>query len=368
MVTDYFTSLSDLKEFIHKLNSKSLGRNIIINGINDFDLDQSFDLVIFSINDPEIDSENLSDYTKKIRKKIYNLSSGGWNLKILDLGIFKRGSQHSDTQFAINEILNQLSILKVKALIINLGNNLIFDFYYALKQNNNLINILSVDNKIPENSLIRKILDDDNCKLGEYSCVGFQKHINNVDEIELFENMMFETYSLGKIKNKIANTEPIFRNSDFMDINIRAVKSGDINNSHEFTNGLSSYEFCTLSRFAGLSNNLDLISFSSTYKSSAISSLISEGIWYAIDGINNVIIENVDLNSENFVIYNVTVNNYDLKFVKSLITNRWWVGLENINLIQMEKSFIPCVEDDYLLSKNSILSDRILSRIKNKIS
>ena len=368
MVTDYFNSLSDLTEFIHKLNSKSLGRNIIINGINDFDLDQSFDLAIFSINDPEIDSENLSDYTKKIRKKIYNLSSGGWNLKILDLGIFKRGSQHSDTQFAINEILNQLSILKVKALIINLGNNLIFDFYYALKQNNNLINILSVDNKIPENLLIRKILDDDNCKLGEYSCVGFQKHINNVDEIELFENMMFETYSLGKIKNKIANTEPIFRNSDFMDINIRAVKSGDINNSHEFTNGLSSYEFCTLSRFAGLSNNLDLISFSSSYKSSAISSLISEGIWYAIDGINNVIIENVDLNSENFVIYNVSVNNYDLKFVKSLITNRWWVGLENINLIQMEKSFIPCVEDDYLLSKNSILSDRILSRIKNKIS
>ena len=151
------------------------------------------------------------------------------------------------------------------------------------------VNIVSVDNKVPDNSLIRKILDDDNCKLGEYSCVGFQKHINNVDEIELFENMMFETYSLGKIKNKIANTEPIFRNSDFMDINVRSVKSGDINNSHEFTNGLSSYEFCTLSRFAGLSSNLDLISFSSSYQSSAISSLISEGIWYAIDVMNNVI-------------------------------------------------------------------------------
>ena len=53
---------------------------------------------------------------------------------------------------------------------------------------------------------------------------------------------------------------------------------------------------------------------------------------------------------------------------KSLISNRWWVGLENINLIQMERSFIPCVEDDYLLSKNSILSDRILLRIRNKMS
>ena len=368
MIKDYFISLSDFKEFVNELNNNSLGRNIVINGIDDFDLDQSFDLAIFSINDQEIDRENLSDYSKKIRKKIYSLFTGDWNLKILDLGIFNRGNQHSDSQFAINEILNQLSILNVKTLIINLGNSLIFDFYYAIKQNNNLINVVSVDNKIPENSLIRKLLDDDNCKLGEYSCVAYQKHINNVDEIELFENMLFETYSLGKIKNKITNTEPIFRNSKLIDINIRSVKSGDINNSHEFTNGLSSYEFCTLSRFAGLSNNLDLISFSSSYQSSAISSLISEGIWYAIDGINNVIVENIDLNSESFVIYNVTVNNYDLKFVKSLITNRWWVSLENLNLVQMEKSYIPCAEDDYLLSKNSILSDRVLSRIKNKIS
>ena len=368
MIKDYFISLSDFTEFVHKLNNKSLGKNIVINGIDDFDLDQSFDLAIFSINDLEIDSENLSDYSKKIRKKIYSLSGGGWNLNILDLGIFKLGSQRSDTQFAINEILKQLSILKVKALIINLGNNLTFDCYHALKQNNSLINIVSVDNKIPDNSLIRKILDDDNCKLGEFSCVGFQKHINNIDEIDLFKNMLFETYSLGKIKNKIANTEPIFRNSDLIDINIRSVKSGDINNSHEFTNGLSSYEFCNLSRFAGLSKNLDLISFSSSYQSSAISSLISEGIWYAIDGMNNVISENIDLNSENFIVYNVTVSNYDLKFVKSLITNRWWVSLENTNLVQIERSYIPCVEDDYLLSKNSILSDRILSRIKNKIS
>lgn len=368
MIKDYFISLSDFKEFVNELNNNSLGRNIVINGIDDFDLDQSFDLAIFSINDLQIDQENLSDYTKKIRKKIYSLSNGGWNLKILDLGIFNKGNQHSDSQFAINEILNQLSILKVKALVINLGNNLLFDFYHASKQNNNLVNIVSVDNKVPDNSLIRKILDDDNCKLGEYSCVAYQKHINNIDEIDLFKNMLFETYSLGKIKNKVANTEPIFRNSNLMDINIRAVKSGDINNSHEFTNGLSSYEFCTLSRFAGLSSNLDFISFSSSYQSSAISSLISEGIWYAIDGMNNVIDENVDLNSENFVIYNVTVNNHDLKFVKSSITNRWWVSIENINLVQMEKSYIPCVEDDYLLSKNSILSDRILLRIKNKIS
>lgn len=366
MIRDYFIPLDYSKEFINNLNNKSFGKNIAINGIDDFDIDNSLDIVIFSIND----LDNNLDYTKKIRKRLYSLSIGDWNLKILDLGIFKSGRQHSDTQFALGEILNQLSLLKVKVIVINLCKNITYDFYYALKQNNDIVNIVSVDNKIPknsENSSLRKILDDENCKLGEYSNVGFQKHINNVDEIELFKNMFFETYSLGKIKNKIGNCEPIFRNSNLVDLSMRAVKSGDINNSHEFTNGLTSYEYCNISRFAGLSNNLDLISFSTSYQSSAISSLISEGIWYAIDGINSFIFENIDLNSDNYLFYNVVVDNYDLKFVKSLITQRWWFSLENINLVMMEKTYIPCVEDDYLLSKKSILSDRILMRIKNKI-
>ena len=371
MLKDYFSSLIDFKEFHDKLNKKSIGRNIIINGIDEFEIDQSISIVLFSVEGLKLASKNSLNYSKKIRKKLYRLSWGGWNIKILDLGFFKIGNQNSDTQFALREILEKLASMQIKVVVLNLNNNLIFDFYYALKQNNNIVNIVSVDNKIPTNSRdssLRKILDDENCKLGEYSNVGFQKHINNVDEIKLFENMMFETHSLGKVKNKIINTEPIFRNSDLVNISIRAVKSGDINNSHEFTNGLSSYEFCSLCRFAGLSTNLNLISFKSDYQSSAISSLVSEGIWYAIDGMDSVVEENIDVNSDNYIFYNVSVDNFDLKFVKSLLSNRWWVCLENINLVQMEKTYIPCVEDDYLLSKNSVLSDRILTRIKNKIT
>jgi len=371
VLKDYFSSLIDFKEFHDKLNNESIGRNIIINGIDEFEIDQSINIVMFSVEGIKLSHKNNLNYSKKIRKKLYRLSWGGWNIKILDLGFFKIGNQNSDTQFAIREILEKLVSMQIKVVVLNLSHNLIFDFYYALKQNNNIINIVSVDNKIPANSedlSLRKILDDENCKLGEYSNVGFQKHINNMDEIKLFESMMFEMYSLGKVKNKITNTEPIFRNSDLVNINIRAVKSGDINNSHEFTNGLSSYEYCTLCRFAGLSTKLNLISFNSDYQSSAIISLISEGIWYAIDGMDNVVEENIDDNLDNYIFYNISVDDFDLKFVKSIITNKWWVTIENINLFHLEKTYIPCVEDDYLLSKSSVLSDRILTRIKNKIT
>ena len=107
MIRDYFIPLAYSKEFNNNLNNKSFGKNIAINGIDDFDIDNSLDIVIFSIND----LDNNLDYTKKIRKRLYSLSIGDWNLKILDLGIFKSGRQHSDTQFALGEILNQLSLL-----------------------------------------------------------------------------------------------------------------------------------------------------------------------------------------------------------------------------------------------------------------
>ena len=78
MIKDYFISLSDFKEFVNELNNNSLGRNIVINGINDFDLDQSFDLAIFSINDLQIDQENFQIIPKRLEKKytVYPMEAG----------------------------------------------------------------------------------------------------------------------------------------------------------------------------------------------------------------------------------------------------------------------------------------------------
>ena len=89
MIKDYFISLSDFKEFVNELNNNSLGRNIVINGIDDFDLDQSFDLTNFSINDLQVDQENFSDYTKRLEKK-YTVYQWRLEFKILDLGIFNK--------------------------------------------------------------------------------------------------------------------------------------------------------------------------------------------------------------------------------------------------------------------------------------
>ena len=68
MLKDYFSSLIDIKEFYDKLNKKSFGRNIIINGIDEFEIDQSFSIVMFSVEGIKLASKK-SKYSIGLKKE-----------------------------------------------------------------------------------------------------------------------------------------------------------------------------------------------------------------------------------------------------------------------------------------------------------
>ena len=59
---------------------------------------------------------------------------------------------------------------------------------------------------------------------------------------------------------------------------------------------------------------------------------------------------------------------YRFKFFKSIVTERWWVEFLNDELINVEKDIISCISNDYYNCKNNIISERILTRLKNKIT
>ena len=50
------------------------------------------------------------------------------------------------------------------------------------------------------------------------------------------------------------------------------------------------------------------------------------------------------------------------------MTGKWWVEFINDELISLEKDVISCTANDYYKCKNSIISERILTRLKNKIT
>ena len=378
MILEYFNSVEkNALDFANNLNVDQLGKKIGINGRDDYNEFSNINIIIISISEyrhnQSINKKFNAD--KDFRKKLYSLYIGNWTSKIYDMGSLVNGNEISDTNYALEKIIN--SFVKNQIFVITVGGsqNLTTSLYSSIKPLLSSINLVSINNKLDftknnnteESYLSRIILDDEN-KLNQFSNIGYQKHLISQDEIDLINKMKFESLSLGKVKSDVNNAEPVLRDSNLTSFDIRSVKSGDINNAHQYPNGLTTYEFCSLSRFSGSGSKSKVVSFFENWDFSIMNSLLAEALWYVIDGFNSRFDENPEEDSDDFVYYHIELDNYKFKFYKSLITDRWWVEFINDELISVEKNIISCTANDYYQSKNSIISKRILTRLKNKIT
>ena len=375
MFSEYFSPVKiEIINYINKLDNNQFGSKLKINGRENLSSLESLDIVIFSINEYRFNSgiQKSFNANKDFRKKLYSLYYGNWDLNIYDLGDLENGNLVSDTQFALTKILDFFSKNKILVITIGGSQNLLFNMYSSLKVTLQKINLVSVDNKIDfsknNESFLSKIIMDENNKLANFSNIGYQKHLASVSENKLLDKMYFESINLGKIKSNLAEAEPILRDSDIVSFNINSVKSGDLNNAHQYPNGLSSYELCSLSRFSGLSSRVNIVSFFENWDLSIMNSLLAESTWYVIDGYSARINENPINDVSDFIYYHIELDNYKFKFYRSKLSDRWWVEFLNDELISIQKDIISCTCDDYNNCKNSVIPERILRRLKNKIT
>ena len=375
MFSEYFSPVKfEIIDYVNKLDNNQLGSKLKINGRDNLNSFESLDIVIFSVNEYRFNSGIRKSFNanKDFRKKLYSLYYGNWNLNIYDLGDLENGNLVSDTQFALSKILEFFSKNKILVITIGGSQNLLFDIYSSLKETLQKINLVSVDNKIDfsnnNESFLHKIIMDENNKLANFSNIGYQKHLTSVPENKLLDKMYFESINLGKIKYNVAEAEPVLRDSDIVSFNINSVKAGELNNAHQYPNGLSSYELCSLSRFSGLSSRVNIVSYFENWDLSIMNSLLAESTWYVIDGYATRINENPLSDSNDFIYYHIELDNYKFKFYRSKLSDRWWVEFLNDQIISIEKDIISCTFDDYNNCKNSVIPERILTRLKNKIT
>jgi hypothetical protein len=89
--------------------------------------------------------------------------------------------------------------------------------------------------------------------------------------------------------------------------------------------------------------------------------LISQIIWYFIEGYNFRIKELPSAKSKDFNKFNVPTETEQLIFYKSLLTERWWVEIPSI-LSSHNKTnspaLLPCTEQDYLDACNQNIPER----------
>lgn len=394
MGSDYLTSPFDdlLKPvddhlIVHNelMTQLILGNRISIhsseNGIPDLD-----DIKVAIVGIPE--ERNSVDFLgdnlnlNEIRKSFYNLYPGNWSTKIADLGNLILGGSADETYGRVVSLLTILFKKKIIPIIIGGSHDLLYSIYRAYDSIQNTVNIVNVDSNFdlgdsskPINNLsyLGKIVLDQPHNLFNYSNIGYQTYHNSQEEIDLIKKLFFEAYRLGEVSSDLKLVEPVMRDADIVSIDMKSVRASELSSRQKFSpNGFDGKEICTISRYAGISNKVSsfgIFDYKSSSEDEVTEMLISQILWYFIEGVNCRIIDSDFSNEEEYNKFTVIVDEYELIFYMNKITSRWWIEIfgEGSNTKLKQTTLLPCTSEDYETAKKGIIPERWFKAVKKNM-
>ncbi len=379
MTSDYLSPISKkLIDFKNKLPNDSLGTKIELYDTKKFNYNK-IDIAIIGIKEYRNSVEIKSNFIDldEFRKEFYSLYYGDWNVNILDLGDLINGDDYNDTYFAFKAISEELIKQNIKLIIVGGGNDFAYPLYQSLSKIHTSLNISSVDNRFDfgkiekefnSNSYMSKIIMDKNNCLNHFCNIGFQTFLNSQEEMDLLNKLNFEFHRIGKVNRDIQKVEPILRNTHLLSIDFKSIKASELNFVHNFPNGFKSDQICSICRYAGLSNSISAIGFFELLNSSISSSLLSQAIWYFLEGFCLRIEENPKSKRFNGYTYNVICEGTNLRFYNSELSQKWWVEFLDDKQTSQNSELIPCDKKDYLKACDELLSDRLLLLLRRNFS
>ena len=367
------------------MSSLILGNKIQIHtskhGIPDLDPTK---IVIIGI--PEI--RNSIDYLgdelnlNEIRKSFYNLYPGNWSTEIADLGNLILGENVEQTYGRIISMLSILFEKNIIPIIVGGSHDMLYANYRAYDSFKNTVNIVNIDSNFdlgdsakPINNLsyLGKIILDEPHNLFNYSNLGYQTYHNSQEGIDLMENLYFESYRLGEVCSNIRLSEPVMRDADIVSVDLKSVRASELSSRQKFSpNGFDGKEICALSRYAGISNKVSsfgIYEYKSSNEDEITEMLISQIIWYFIEGVNCRIQDSDFQNDEDYNKFTVIVDEYELVFYQNKITSRWWIEIigDGSNNKLKQNTLLPCTLDDYEVAKNGMIPERWFKAIKKNV-
>ncbi|WP_047544760.1 formimidoylglutamase [Psychroserpens sp. Hel_I_66] len=359
------------------LSEQALGKKTKIhssqNGIPDLD---GVQLAIIGVkenrNDVNYMGEDISFDT--IRTSLYSLFPGNWHTNLADLGDIPAGATIEDTYYALRTIISVLIEKKVIPIIIGGSQDITYANYRAYDTMSPMVNIVNVDSnfdlgdasvEMKNNSFLGKVILEQPYNLFNYSVVGYQTYFNSQEEIDLMDKLYFEAYRLGEVTHNINLVEPVMRDAHIVTMDLKAVRAAEVGAKQKFSpNGFNGKEICAISRYAGISNKVSsfgVYEFKQTNELDATPMLISQIIWYFIEGVNCRINDDDFKNENNYQKYNVLVDNEELIFFKSIKTGRWWIEipfLPNVNNKLKKHTLLPCTHEDYKEASHGKIPER----------
>ncbi|MES2691352.1 MAG: formimidoylglutamase [Bacteroidota bacterium] len=362
---------------IHESSPKSLINVIDIHTKQWPDIDDA-DLVILGVKEDRIRPEHagVAVTPDEVRKELYKLFKPKYEVKIADIGNIEAGNSVNDTLFALNACLKELHERKKTVIILGGTADLAYSQFTSYEGTNPNLNVLVADAKIDlkqnetepaYSNYLYKIITHQPNYLFNIVHLGNQAYYVEQESLDAFDKMNFDLFRLGHVRSKMQESEPLMRNADMVVFSMNSIKAADAGSTVEMNpNGFYGEEACQLARYAGMSNDLSSIGF---YDLNAFkdlnaggSKLLSQMLWYFIDGYYNRKNDYPSSDNKDYTIYRTSLKtgNYEIVFYKNRYNERWWmeVPYPKERSVQKGTFMVPCSYSDYQAALNDEIPDR----------
>lgn len=366
------TSFFDSEHFIETKQKNSYqpiqwGANIIALTQDNFDWD---DAEVVIVGCGEWRGENAdaaySEGPDAIREQLYNMYNWHPAVKVADAGNIRQGATVDDTRAALQAVLEEIKLAGKIAIVLGGSHDLTMQQYGAFRKAGQMITASVADMLIDlddaetmtSRSFLMDMLTAQPNFITHYNHIGFQSYYAHPRMLETLDKLRFDFFRLGKVRDHIEDMEPVLRNSNLFSIDLSAVKYSDAPiNINGSPNGFTGDEICMLTRYAGMSDNLSslgIYGYDATHDvNNMTAKLVSQMIWYFIDGCLVRKSEAQLTEHEEFITFHVKFTDNDTTFLKSKRTNRWWMRLP-------DSSYVPCSYNDYIQASGDEIPERWL--------
>ena len=382
MIFDFLSPISDaVLDLLESMSSQSIG-NQLLKHTHDDGVPSLHDagIAFFAVLESNDGSVLQLD---GVRKNFYQLYIGNWDVHMVDLGDIFPGDAPKDTHFVVQRLSKELLRQGIIPVLLSGNQAFAYSQYRAYDQMDQMVNLVNIDHRfdlgelekqLAKHSFVGKIVVDQPYNLFNYSTIGCQVYFNSQEEVDLMEQLFFETYRLGDVVADLSVVEPVLRDADMVCIDLGAIKASNLSYYHNSANGFDGREICALARYTGISDRVSsfgVYGFFNFQEHDAASMLVGQVLWYFIEGVNRRSHERVVRNQPGVLHYSVPIDGEILSFYKSSRTERWWIEIPFISGIDNKlkrHTLLPCDYRDYENACNQIMPERwYKARRKNEI-
>jgi formiminoglutamase len=300
-----------------------------------------------------------------IRKQLYQLHYWHKDVSIADIGNIKTGASLADSYAAVKTVLAELLRMNKTVVLLGGSHDITLAQYYAYKELQRVLEATGIDATIDlraesqvrsENFLMEMLTSEPNL-VKHYNHIGFQSYYVHPRMLETMDKLRFDCHRVGAAKENMEEMEPVLRNTHLLSFDISAIKYSDSPASRLSPNGFTGEEACMLSRYAGMSSNINSFGIYGYLPQLDVNDLsakqVAQMLWYFIDGKSRSKQEALIDDRNSFNEYHSTFTEVETVFLQSKKTGRWWMQLPN-------KKFIACSYNDYMTASQNEIPERWL--------